>query len=246
MDGTWTRTAIAGKEAEIYDPPGEGRPRFGVLHLSDLGPEPLAASRAFTRLFAELRLACVCPQGAVGWWGDRVCPEFDARLTPERYLLTEVLPFFEARWGLRPRALGLEGVGAGGQGALRLAFKHPETFPVVAALAPSLDYHGLYGRGTPLDAMYDSKEQCRQDTALMHVPPFKPPPHIFFGIDPGDAFWFRGADRLHEKLNALGVAHTLDLTPRGGGRSGDHADRMAERAVRFLYAGLEQESRRLL
>ena len=134
----------------------------------------------------------------------------------------------------------------GGQGALRLAFKHPETFPVVAAVASALDYHELYGRGTPLDEMYDSKEQCRQDTALMHVPPFHPPPHIFFGIDPDDTAWYRGNDRLHEKLSALGIPHTVDLTTQAGGHSWAYFNHQAEPAVRFLHAGLEQESRRLL
>ena len=57
-------------------------------------------------LFDELHLACVCPHGQRSWWGDRVCPEFDARLSPERYLLGSVLPFFDERWGLRPRRAG--------------------------------------------------------------------------------------------------------------------------------------------
>jgi len=94
--------------------------------------------------------------------------------------------------------------------------------------------------------MYDSKEQCRQDTALMHVHPYQTPPHVFFCIDPNDERWQRGNDRLHEKLNALGVAHTADLTTRAGGHSWDYFNHMAGPAVRFLVAGLDQESRRLL
>ena len=123
-----------------------------------------------------------------------------------------------------------------------LAFKHPRLFPVAAAISPALDYHELYGQGTPLDEMYDSKEQCRQDTALMHVPPFDPPPHLFFCIDPDDRLWYRGNDRLHEKLGALGVPHTCDLTARAGGHSWQYFNHMAERAIRFVYAGLEAES----
>ncbi len=244
MDGTWTRTTIAGKEADVYDPPGGAR--FGVLFLHPLGQETLAGRPAFTKRFAELCLACVCPHGGRCWWADRVCPEFDAQVTPERHLLDRVVPFFQERWNRRPRAIGLLGISMGGQAALRLAFKYPALFPVAAAISPALDYHDLYGQGTPLDEMYDSKEQCRQDTALMHVPPFNPPPHVFFCIDPDDAAWYRGNDRLHEKLNALGVAHTHDLTSRAGGHSWAYFDHMAERAVRFVAAGLEQESRRLL
>lgn len=134
----------------------------------------------------------------------------------------------------------------GGQGALRLAFKHADLFPVVAAIAPALEYHQLYGQGSPLDEMYDSKEQCRQDTAIMHLHPSKYPPHIYFCCDPEDGAWYRGCDRLHEKLNALGVPHTADLTTRAGGHSWDHHEAMAEPVTRFLLAALEQESRRLL
>ena len=134
----------------------------------------------------------------------------------------------------------------GGQGALRLAFKHPELFAAAAALAPAIDCHELYGQGTPLDDMYDSKEQCRQDTVLMHVHPSHFPPHILFCIDPEDVRWYRGNDRLHEKLNALGIPHEIDFTTRAGGHSWDYYNHMAERALGFLFAGLEHESRRLL
>jgi S-formylglutathione hydrolase FrmB len=157
-----------------------------------------------------------------------------------------VLPFFRQRWELAPPAIGLTGISMGGQGALRLAFKHGRTFPVVAAIAAALEHHELYGQGTPLDVMYDSKEHCRQDTAILHVPPHDYPPHIFFSIDPGDTTWYRGNDRLHEKLNALGIPHECDLATRAGGHSWDYFNYMAERVMKFLAVGLERESRRLL
>jgi S-formylglutathione hydrolase FrmB len=116
----------------------------------------------------------------------------------------------------------------------------------VAGIASALDYHELYGSGLPLDDMYDSKEQCRQDTAILHIHPSQQPPHIFFCIDPDDVEWYRGNDRLHEKLSALGVPHTLDLTTQAGGHSWQYFDKMAEPTLRFLHDGLEKESRRLL
>jgi pimeloyl-ACP methyl ester carboxylesterase len=244
MSNAWTALDIAGKKADIYDPPG--RPRFGILFLHATGLETLHDNPVYTRLLAELNLACVSPHGQRCWWTDRVCEEFDARVTPERYLLDSVIPFFQERWGLKPRAIGLLGISMGGQGALRLAFKHPELFPVVAGISSALDCYELYGQDSALDRMYDSKEQCRQDTALMHLPPYHAPPHIFYCIDPDDLLWYRGNDRLHEKMNALGVAHTADLTTRAGGHSWQYFDHMAEPALRFVYQGLEQESRRLL
>jgi S-formylglutathione hydrolase len=245
MNENWTTVEISGKKADVSDP-SRSRPRFGVLHLHGVGLETLKDRPAFTGVLEELRLACVCPHGQRSWWADRICPEFDPRVSPEKFLLDQVLPFFQNRWGLGPRAIGLQGISMGGQGALRLAFKRPDLFPVVAAISSAIDYHELYGQGTPLDDMYDSKEQCRQDTVLLHVHPSRFPSHIFFCTDPDDTAWYRGNDRLHEKLNALGVPHEIDFVTRAGGHSWDYFNHMAERVERFVHAGLDHESRRLL
>jgi S-formylglutathione hydrolase len=246
MTGTWNLVDLAGKPADVYDLPGPARPSFGVLHLHGHGLTTLRDKPTFSALFDELHLACVCPHGQRSWWGDRVCAEFDEHLTPEHYLLDHVVPFFRDRWGLTPPAVGLQGIRMGGQGALRLSFKHPDLFPVVAGISSAIEYHELYGQGLPIDDMYDSKEQCRQDTAPMHVHPSHYPPHVFFCIDPTDRDWFRGNDRLHEKLNALGVPHETDLATRAGGHTWDYFNHMASRVVRFVHAGLEKQSRRLL
>jgi S-formylglutathione hydrolase FrmB len=241
----WSTADIAGKPADVFEPAGVG-PRFGLLFLHPVGQETLRGQPIYTRLLEDQRLACVCPQGGYSWWADRLLPTFDSKLTAEKYVLQDVVPFFRARWQLSPPALGLFGISMGGQGALRLAFKHAPLFPAVAGIASALDYYELYGRGLSLDEMYDSKEQCRQDGALLHVHPSQFPPHIFFAIDPDDADWYRGNDRLHEKLAALGVPHTCDLTTRAGGHSWDYFNHMAATVVQFLVDGLEKESRRLL
>jgi S-formylglutathione hydrolase len=246
MSSTWTQESIAGKPADIYAPAGAERPRFGLLYLHPIGNETLRDRPAFTRLLDHYALPCVCPMAPYTWWTDRVLPSFDPVLTAERHVLANVLPYFAQRWKLGPRSIGLLGISMGGQGALRLAFKHPRLFPVAAGIASAIDYHEFYGQGFSLDEMYDSKEQCRQDTALMHIPPHDFPPHIFFCIDPEDADWVRGNDRLHEKLNALGVPHTMDMATSAGGHSWDYFNRMSEPAIRFVVEGLEKESRRLL
>ncbi len=246
MKGTWTAMTIGGKPADVYELPDGRKPRFGVLFLHGAGQETLRDCHTFTRPFDELNLVCLSPMAGRSWWGDRICREFDAALTPERHVLQNALPFFQERWDLRPPAIGLLGISMGGQGALRLAFKQPHVFSVVAGISSALDYYEIYGQGTPLDDLYDSKEQCRQDTAIMHVPPTDYPPHIFFCIDPDDETWYRGNDRLHEKLSALGIPHTTDLTTQAGGHSWAYFNHMADRAIRFVHAGLEQQSRRLL
>jgi S-formylglutathione hydrolase len=246
MAGAWITESIGGKPADVLDGATPNSPRFGLLYLHGGSLETLRGRPVYSRRLEELALACVCPHGGRCWWVDRPCTEFDSAISPEQFLLQSVLPFFEERLGLRPPAIGLLGVSMGGQGALRLAFKHPQLFPVVAAIAPAIEYHELYGRGTVLDAMYTSKEQCRQDTAPMHVPPAGYPPHVFFCVDPADAFWFRGNDRLHEKLSALGIPHEIDFETEAGSHSWEYFDHMAGRALDFLCDGLVRESRRLL
>jgi putative esterase len=246
VNAGWSTIEIGGKHADIYDPPTNERPAFGILHLHDLDLTTLRDNPVFTSQLACLRLACICPHGFDCWWTDRIYPKFDLSLSSEKYLLTAVLPFFNDRWNLEPPRIGVQGVGMGGQGALRLAFKHSAKFPVVGAIAPALDYHELFGLGMPLDEMYASKESCRQDTALMHVPPVNYPPAIFFCVDPADSQWYRGNDRLHEKLNALGVPHEIDFATTRGGHLWAYFNSMAERLEKFMAAGLLHESRRLL
>jgi S-formylglutathione hydrolase len=246
MNGTWSQVEIAGKPADVYEPPGPNRPRFAILYLHGYTLETLRGQDAYVSLFNELNLVCVCPHGRHSWWADRVCPEFDPRLTAERHVLHNVRPYIGERWDLPDRAVGLLGISMGGQGALRLAFKYPDLFPVVAAVSATVEYHEAYGRGSVLEEMYDSKEQCRQDTAPMHLQPSHFPPRLFFCSDPSDANWFRGNDRLDEKLSALGVPHEVDFTTRAGGHTWSYFNHLADRVVRFLHRGLEQEGRRLL
>lgn len=243
MPDGWTRTEIAGKPADVFDP--AGAPRFALLYLHPVGEEPLAGNPAYTAALRDAGVGCVAPHGRRSWWADRVCPEFDPTQTAERHLLENVVPWARARWGLGPRAVGAFGISMGGQGAARLGLKYPDQFPAVASVAGAFDYHDWYGRGTPLDAMYDTREQCRQDTAVLHVDPYRWPPHLFLACDPADADWFRGNDRLHEKLRALGVPHLTDFTTTAGGHCWDYFDRMAGPVVAFLARGLEREARRL-
>src|SRR5207249_4486642 len=112
--------------------------------------ETLRDKPAFTKLFDDSSLVCICPHGGRCWWADRICAEFDPAISPERHLLQHVLPFFQSRWGLAPRAVGLLGISMGGQGALRLALKRPDLFPVVAAISSAIEYHEWYGQGLPI------------------------------------------------------------------------------------------------
>jgi S-formylglutathione hydrolase len=168
---------------------------------------------------------------------DRICPDFDTQLSAEKHLCENVAAWIASTWKLRHRSIGVAGLGMGGQGAVRLGFKYPHLFPIVASVGGAFDFHERYGQGTPLDEMYSSREQCRQDTAILHIPPHDWP-HLWFACSLGDA-WYRGNDRLHEKLSALGVPHTAELDDTVGD------DLLFARMLDFTVAAMERESRRL-
>ncbi len=231
----WSRTEISGKPCEVFDPSGAAAPRFALLWLHDEDAAPPPA--ALTTLLQKESLACAAPFGERSWWVDRVCPEFDPALTAERHLIDNVVPWMQSRWNLGPRAIAVAGIGMGGQGAVRLGLKYPDRFPVVASLNGDFDFHDRHGHGTPLDEMYETRERARQDTAVLQLDPYRWPPHLWFACDPSSE-WFRGNDRLHEKLRAYGVPHTIDFemtdTVRG-----------LEVMLDFVVTGLKREARRL-
>lgn len=243
--GTWSVSQVAGHPVEWYRP-ASGPSAFGLIFLHGIGGESLRGNEAYRRWFDELKLACFCPMAGPCWWTDRVTRAFDANLSAEHWLIHHVLPWLAGEHGLRPPRLGLFGISMGGQAALRLGFKRPDLFPAVAGISSAIEYH-LHFIGDPvLEELYPSKEHARQDTAGLHIVPHAYPPAIWFCCDPADHPWWRGNDRLHEKLAALGIAHECDLTTQAGGHSWDYFNAFAEPTLRFLHRNMLEQSRRLL
>ncbi|MCE9534071.1 MAG: hypothetical protein K8T89_23580, partial [Planctomycetes bacterium] len=221
----------ANHPVDLFEP-SSGSPRGVLIYLHGEDCQTLASNDAATALLETHRLACLCPHGGPFWWADRQIPAFDGTLTVERWLM-------ELVWKLatdyrKGGPIALCGSEMGGQGALRLAFKHPTRFPIVGAIDAAIDHHERYGEGSPLDDMYPSREHCRQDSATLHIHPARQPTHIWFAADPASE-WYRGNDRLHEKLTALGVNHTFSIKPC-----------VFEEMLRTIVAAIQQESRRLL
>ncbi len=239
----WTTLDIGGRPADVFTP--VDRPRFVLLFLADWNGKTLSGNSVWTSLLAANRFACVCPDGAQSWWSSRVCTAFDPTRSGERYFLDNVVPWSMNQFRAAENAIALTGVGMGGQGALRFAFKYPKQFRVVASMNAAIDHYELYGRGTCLDEMYPSREHCRQDGVMLHVDPMNWPPYVTFACDP-ESPWLRGNDRLHEKLMALGAPHEFDFATQACGHSWTYFDHLAPAMMRFMIDGLEKESRRLM
>ncbi|WP_020468848.1 hypothetical protein [Zavarzinella formosa] len=237
----WTTETIAGRDAEIFLP---SRPfRFPVLFLTDWDDQSPRENPVWERLFEDFQLSVYVLKTGDSWWADRPAPGFSEDITPQSWLMTQVAPRVRQQRALSP--FGLIGLGAGGQGALRLGFKFPKEFRAVASIEGTVDLQELHGRGTSLDTMYATKEHVRQDTPVLHLRGYDVPPYLWLGCSP-DSFWRRGNERLHEKLAALGLPHVIDFGTAVCGHSWSYYDTMAPRVVRYLAEGLQAESLKLM
>lgn len=64
---------------------------------------------------------------------------------------------------------------------LRLAYRFPNRFPVVAAISPELDFHQLLPSGNSgLSSLYPDPEAARQDTALLQIQSWNGPRQQWF------------------------------------------------------------------
>jgi pimeloyl-ACP methyl ester carboxylesterase len=241
----WQQVAIGGKTADVYFPSRRSPENFALLFLHGHGRITLNGNPVYTAPLERLGLACICPHGERSWWGDRVCREFDPHVSPVGYLRESVLPWIQENLQTAPPAIAVLGVSMGGQGALRLAYRFPEQFPIVAAVAPAIDFHNWHGRGLPLDEMYSTAEAARQDTATLLLHPLHWPRHQLLMSDPTDAEWFDSAQRLASKLSSTGIPFESDFETRHGGQSWDYINHVASRVMQFVHAALEQELRRL-
>lgn len=244
--GNWSETQIAGHACYLFEPVAAAAHGETVMYLHGVNLGRLEEHPVFDRLFDEHGLRCIAPVTGRSWWADCICPEFDPQVTAERHVLDRVMPWLADHWKVRPPMVALLGTSMGGQGALRLAYKHPTVFPVTAAISPAIDYQIKFEEGDPaLRQMYRDAEQARQDTATLHIHPLNWPRHQWFCCDPVDYRWHDSAERLRSKLYSLGVPHACDLDTTGGGHGWEYYERMAPAAVEFIVAALQQERLRV-
>lgn len=245
MDQTsrnWSEVRVAGHRCRVFEPQAPSPHGYTVIYLHCSYSASLGSYPAFISEFERHGLRVIEPVTGLSWWTDRIFPEFDSKISTEQYLLRHVVPYIAERWGAEPPRLALLGVSMGGQGALRMAYKHPDVFPTVAAISPAIDFQKRIEEGIDpgLELMYRDAEDARQDTATLHIHPLNWPRHQFFCCDPEDVRWHESADRLRMKLWSLGVPFECDLESSAGGHSFEYASHMAPRAVGFIATSLEQ------
>lgn len=246
LSGKWSQTEIRGHNCHTYVPAEPSEHGYTVLYMHGRYQGVPMQHPQLMEHFDRHGLRIIAPMTRRSWWSDRICEDFDSEITVEQYLLEHVMPFLEQEWQCVPPRVALMGSSMGGQGALRMSYKHPNTFPVVAAFFPAIDYQIRLEEGDKiLSQMYRDPEDARQDTATLHIHPLNWPRHQFFCCDPVDYPWHDSNDRLRMKLYSLGVPHECDLETLAGGHSWEYVEHMAERAVGFVAERLEQERLRV-
>lgn len=246
----WPRIAIAGHPCAVHAPP-EPVPGRAAVYLHGLDGRP--PQGAIRTAIERAALPTIAPLTNRSWWLDRIMPAFDAQVTPERFVREAIVAEIGSRFGVQPPCIGLVGVGMGGQGALRIAYRQPHVFPTAAAIAPAIDFHlGMRQAadrddGELFDTLWEAfgdVERARQDTAILHVHPLNWPRQQWFASSPADHRWHDGAQRLHSKLVALGIPHESVLEGLPGEDAAAFEARLATAAVEFLISSLDKESRR--
>jgi S-formylglutathione hydrolase FrmB len=245
--GKWNPIDLAGHTCHVFEPASPSPHGFVVVYLHGVSSSPIGRYAAFVHEFERHGLRVIEPTSGPSWWTDRIWPEFDPHLSAEAYVMQHVVPHVAERWVAGPPQLALLGIGMGGQGALRMAYKYPNQFPTVAAISPTIDYQKRIDEGVDpvLAKMYRDSEDARQDTALLHIHPLSWPRNQFFCCAPADECWYDSAERLRMKLWSLGVPFECDLETNAGGHSWHYYCHMADRSVGFVAERLERERLRV-
>ena len=111
---------------------------------------------------------------------------------------------------------------------LRAGFRRhgapPATTPAVWAFAPAVSLETVYGAGSTLDGLFETREQARVAGVLTDVNPLARPRRLRILCDPAEV-WFPGCELLADKLRSGGVPLETDFESRRDGvhESGDRA-----------------------
>lgn len=215
---------------------------FVLLYLHDEDGSPQLQESVFTIAAEQHRLPVVVPRCGGTWWLDQPVPQFHPTISPEQFLVETLLRWVEQRYQAPARHVGLAGDGMGGQGALKLAYRYPRRFPVVAAITPKVDFHYLLRDQHPLLCeLFGEEEAARQRTAILFVQALNWPQFQFFCCDPANYLWWDGADRLRMKLAASGVPFECELEQAAGGDERAYFRLLVPRVMDYVATHLERE-----
>lgn len=198
---------------------GERVPLLVLLHGADSSPDDLAEhlQPELARAAQQWRVAVVAPDGgAAGWWLDS--PEHAS----SRYaslVAADLLPELRANLPLNGAA-GILGISMGGHGALTLALTHPEMFRSASSISGAVDLTLAADRSALIELLgpYEAQRERWEASSAFHLIARAPERArglaLRISCGAGDR-WISANRSLHERVEALHIAHAYDEAAGG-------------------------------
>jgi S-formylglutathione hydrolase FrmB len=191
------------------------------------------ANTALKAYAAEHQLIVVTPEGEKGWYTDGAS---GGRY--ESYLLQELIPDVERRFrtvaGRRGR--GVAGYSMGGYGALKLAFRHPETFAFAGSTSGALDAAARTDDETIMQTFGEPGSGVRFENDLPRLARELPDerrgglPYLYLDCGLRDQ-WFEANRDFAATLAARGLSHEYRQLP--GSHVWPYWDRQLQEILRL-------------
>lgn len=245
----WQTRLVADVACDVFTPPAV---KAIIVFLHGMDGNTLATSEAWSQQALAASASIISPHGMgetiadppfdhttapYCWWldaGEMPTRESSqaavAPISPEVWLI-DYLDALLQESGLPIALVGYE---VGGQGALRVAYRHARIFPMVVAIAPKVDLHNIHGLGTSLDRLFPTSEAVRQQEATVWLNPLSRPNHQLILCDPANEFCFPGCQTLLTKLSSTGCPHEVSLETIQGAESISELDAAARRTFAFV------------
>ena len=175
-----------------------------ILFLHDLDAVAPSERPDWRGLLEASPVPVICPLAGRSWWLSLPTAKFPEE-GPLSWVRSKVVPWIEQTFRVKPPRIGVTGIGMGGHGALNLSYRSARQFPVVAAISAAVDFHRYQPSEPALNAVFESVEAARQETATLHLHPLNWPLFQRIACHPADPFWFEGCERLASKLSSSGI-----------------------------------------
>jgi S-formylglutathione hydrolase FrmB len=216
---------------------GEGRPLLVFLHGRDGDEDSAIDDPLFEGLASagDRAPVVVFPDGDKDkYWHDRAAGGWGS------YVIRELIPAVQKRYGTDPRRVAIGGISMGGFGAYDIARTHPGRFCVAGGHSPAL---WSSGAETAPGAFDDAEDFGRHDVIAAAASGGFDRQRLWLDAGSEDPF-DPGDEAFAAALRARGVRLTLHRWP--GAHEGDYWNSHWPAYVRFYARALARCERRLL
>lgn len=223
--------------------PAGGLPAVYLLHGAYDGYEAWANhdQRLLQRLAEEHRLVIVTPDGEPhGWYLDATT---DPTSQIESYIMDELLADVERRLPVSCTR-GIMGLSMGGNGAIKIALRHPGQFQAAASMSGVVDFTGARIRKAPVKLLgpYEEDVATWEANSAHHLarryPERAAELPLFIACGEDDR-WFETNVAFSTELHRLGIPHVFEGRP--GGHSWDYWLEQLPRQLAWMAAQLARE-----